>query len=91
MQIAKKSHELRDQDSVLDICSGVLHLRSDESLVPASINRHSLEDAKVLQQVDKKYIPIVACGTVAIVDQVHPISSLLPRLPEIIDTLSEYS
>ncbi|XP_024005255.1 DNA mismatch repair protein MLH3 [Eutrema salsugineum] len=68
-QVAKESHELHDQDSVLDICSGFLHLRSDESLVPESINRHSLEDAKVLQQVDKKYIPIVACGTVAIVDQ----------------------
>ncbi|KAL1215632.1 DNA mismatch repair protein MLH3 [Cardamine amara subsp. amara] len=68
-QVAKESHELHDQNSVLDICSGLLHLRSDESLVPESINRHSLEDAKVLQQVDKKYIPIVACGTVAIVDQ----------------------
>ncbi|KAL0739477.1 hypothetical protein Bca4012_015687 [Brassica carinata] len=68
-QVAKESHELHDQDSVLDICSGFLHLRSDESLVPESINRQSLEDAKVLQQVDKKYIPIVACGTVAIVDQ----------------------
>ncbi|KAJ4898911.1 MUTL protein-like protein 3 [Raphanus sativus] len=68
-QVAKESHVLHDQDSVLDICSGFLHLRSDESLVPESINRQSLEDAKVLQQVDKKYIPIVACGTVAIVDQ----------------------
>lgn len=67
---------LHDQDSVLDICSGFLHLRSDESLVPESINRQSLEDAKVLQQVDKKYIPIVACGTVAIVDQVHHILSV---------------
>ncbi|CAA7035665.1 unnamed protein product [Microthlaspi erraticum] len=68
-QVAKDSHELHDQDCVLDICSGLLHIRSDESLVPGSINRHSLEHAKVLQQVDKKYIPIVACGTVAIVDQ----------------------
>ncbi|XP_010446913.1 PREDICTED: DNA mismatch repair protein MLH3-like isoform X1 [Camelina sativa] len=68
-QVAKESHELHDQDRVLDICSGLLHLRSDESLVPESINRHSLQDAKVLQQVDKKYIPIIACGTVAIVDQ----------------------
>ncbi|CAN7016041.1 unnamed protein product [Brassica rapa subsp. trilocularis] len=68
-QVAKESHELHDEDSVLDICSGLLHLRSDESLVPESINRQSLEDAKVLQQVDKKYIPIVTCGTVAIVDQ----------------------
>uniref|UniRef100_A0A1J3I7S4 DNA mismatch repair protein MLH3 n=1 Tax=Noccaea caerulescens TaxID=107243 RepID=A0A1J3I7S4_NOCCA len=68
-QAAKDSHELHDQDCVLDICSGLLHIRSDESLVPGSINRHSLEDAKVLQQVDRKYIPIVACGTVAIVDQ----------------------
>ncbi|CAN8327809.1 unnamed protein product [Cochlearia groenlandica] len=68
-QAFNESHELHDQDSLLDICSGFLHLRSDESLVPESINRRSLEDAKVLQQVDKKYIPIVACGTVAIVDQ----------------------
>ncbi|KFK30189.1 hypothetical protein AALP_AA7G229700 [Arabis alpina] len=68
-QVAKESHELHDQDSVLDISSGILLLRSEESLVPESINRQSLEDAKVLQQVDKKYIPIVACGTVAIVDQ----------------------
>ncbi|KAF3485932.1 hypothetical protein F2Q69_00057923 [Brassica cretica] len=57
--------EARDADGD----EGLLHLRSDESLVPESINRQSLEDAKVLQQVDKKYIPIVACGTVAIVDQ----------------------
>ncbi|KAG7622986.1 MutL C-terminal dimerization [Arabidopsis suecica] len=68
-QVPKESHELHGQDGVFDISSGLLHLRSDESLVPESINRHSLEDAKVLQQVDKKYIPIVACGTVAIVDQ----------------------
>ncbi|KAF8101520.1 hypothetical protein N665_0204s0017 [Sinapis alba] len=68
-QVVNDPHELHDQDSVLDIGSGFLHLRSDVSLVPESINRHSLEDAKVLQQVDKKYIPIVACGTVAIVDQ----------------------
>lgn len=86
MQVGKESDELHDQDSVLDISSGLLHLRSDESLVPESINRHSLEDAKVLQQVDKKYIPIVACGTVAIVDQVHPISSLPSHLFEILET-----
>lgn len=83
MQVPKESHELHGQDGVFDISSGLLHLRSDESLVPESINRHSLEDAKVLQQVDKKYIPIVACGTVAIVDQVR----LSSHLSKILETL----
>ncbi|CAL5371396.1 unnamed protein product [Camellia sinensis] len=37
--------------------------------IPESINKNCLEDAKVLQQVDKKFIPIVGGGVLAIIDQ----------------------
>ncbi|KAA8547596.1 hypothetical protein F0562_004025 [Nyssa sinensis] len=63
-----RSHDHRNQDSILDISSGLLHLAGD-SLVPDSINKNCLEDAKVLQQVDKKFIPVVAGGVLAIIDQ----------------------
>lgn len=56
-------------DNILDISSGILHLAGD-SLIPEAISKKFLEDAKVLQQVDKKFIPIVAGRTLAVIDQV---------------------
>ncbi|KAL2522157.1 DNA mismatch repair protein MLH3 [Forsythia ovata] len=62
------SHNFKDQDNILDIFSGILHLAGD-SLVPKSIDKSSLEDAKVLNQVDKKFIVVVAGRTLAVIDQ----------------------
>lgn len=61
---------IHDQNTILDVSSGYLHLAGD-LLVPESINKNCLEDAIVLQQVDKKFIPVVAGRTLAVVDQVH--------------------
>ncbi|KAM6540464.1 hypothetical protein CsatB_004911 [Cannabis sativa] len=61
-------HDIQNESSILDISSGFLHLAGD-SLVPESINKNSLKEAIVLQQIDKKYIPIVAGKTLAVVDQ----------------------
>lgn len=58
------------QAHVLDIASGFLHLAGD-SLVPTSISRNCLVNARVLQQVDKKFIPVLAGGTLAVIDQVQ--------------------
>lgn len=57
------------QSEILDIFSGFLHLAGD-SLVPGSISKTCLQNAKVLQQVDKKFIPVVAGGNLIIIDQV---------------------
>ncbi|KAI3426607.1 uncharacterized protein J3R85_009802 [Psidium guajava] len=62
------SSEILGQTHVLDIASGFLHLAGD-SLVPTSISRNCLVNARVLQQVDKKFIPVVAGGTLAVIDQ----------------------
>ena len=70
MQNGNKLHEIHDQNNILDISSGFLNLAGD-SLVPESISKTSLEDAIVLEQVDKKFIPVVAGRTLAVVDQVH--------------------
>lgn len=59
----------KNQASILDISSDIFDLAGD-SLVPKSIGRMTLEDAKVLNQVDKKFIPVVAGKTLAIIDQV---------------------
>ncbi|PON82743.1 DNA mismatch repair protein [Trema orientale] len=69
-QTAHKSrlHDIHDQNNILDIASGFLHLAGD-SLVPESINKKYLEGAIVLRQVDKKFIPVVAGRTLAVVDQ----------------------
>ncbi|XP_065856516.1 DNA mismatch repair protein MLH3 isoform X2 [Euphorbia lathyris] len=68
-QIAEKyASHVGKQHNILDISSGLLHLAGN-SLVPQSIHKKWLEDAKVLHQVDKKFIPIVASGTLAIIDQ----------------------
>ncbi|XP_068646651.1 DNA mismatch repair protein MLH3 [Aristolochia californica] len=53
---------------VLDISTGLLHL-SGGSLVPESINKDFLESPKVLQQLDKKFIPVISEGTLGIIDQ----------------------
>ncbi|XP_028081915.1 LOW QUALITY PROTEIN: DNA mismatch repair protein MLH3-like [Camellia sinensis] len=63
-----KLHNLHNESNILDVSSGILHLAGD-SLVPESINKNCLEDAKVLQQVDEKFIPIVGGGVLAIIDQ----------------------
>ncbi|PIN23390.1 hypothetical protein CDL12_03874 [Handroanthus impetiginosus] len=62
------SDDTKNQDIILDISSDILHLAGD-SLVPKSIDRMSLEDAKVLNQVDKKFIAVVAGKTLAVIDQ----------------------
>ncbi|GAB2282899.1 hypothetical protein Dimus_017434 [Dionaea muscipula] len=64
----RTSRKFSDECSVLDISSGILHLACD-SLIPKSVSRRCLEDAKVLLQVDKKFIPVVAGGTLVVVDQ----------------------
>lgn len=70
MQDGGKSHNLPEQENeILDISSGILHL-AGSSLVPDSINKDCLESAKVLPQVDRKFIPVMAGGILAIIDQV---------------------
>ncbi|KAA3457610.1 DNA mismatch repair protein MLH3 isoform X2 [Gossypium australe] len=63
-----KLYDADNEDTLLDIASGFLNLAA-ESLVPKSISKKCLTEAKVLQQVDKKFIPIVAGGKLAIIDQ----------------------
>ncbi|KAH7848391.1 hypothetical protein Vadar_002232 [Vaccinium darrowii] len=65
---AERLQNVHNEDTVLDVSSGILHL-AGESLVPESINKNCLEHAKVLQQVDKKFIPVVGSGVLAIIDQ----------------------
>ncbi|XP_075091265.1 LOW QUALITY PROTEIN: DNA mismatch repair protein MLH3-like [Nicotiana tabacum] len=62
------AEDLKNQDTILNVTSGILHFVGN-SLVPDTIDKNYLEGAKVLQQVDKKYIPIVAGTTLAIIDQ----------------------
>ncbi|XP_043709319.1 DNA mismatch repair protein MLH3 isoform X2 [Telopea speciosissima] len=58
-------HGLND---VLDVSSGILQLAGG-SLVPESIEKDFLENAKILLQLDKKFIPIMAGGTLTLIDQ----------------------
>ncbi|XP_073158982.1 DNA mismatch repair protein MLH3 isoform X2 [Henckelia pumila] len=58
----------KDQDTILDISSDSFHLIRD-SLVPTTIDKTSLDDAKVLNQVDKKFIAVVAGETLIVIDQ----------------------
>ncbi|OAE24388.1 hypothetical protein AXG93_4343s1580 [Marchantia polymorpha subsp. ruderalis] len=53
---------------VLDLSSGILCWNS-MSFLPESIVKESLQHARVLQQVDKKFIPAVADGVLLIIDQ----------------------
>lgn len=68
MQSSTGTENLKNQDTILNVTSGILHFVGD-SLVPDTIDKNCLEGAKVLQQVDKKFIPIVAGTTLAIIDQ----------------------
>ncbi|XP_038997803.1 DNA mismatch repair protein MLH3-like [Hibiscus syriacus] len=63
-----KLYDTDNEDNLVDIASGFLYLAA-ESSIPKSISKKCLTDAKVRQQVDKKFIPIVARGTLAIIDQ----------------------
>ncbi|KAJ0468610.1 putative ribosomal protein S5 domain 2-type [Helianthus annuus] len=61
-------NDLANEEKILDISSGILHLSGD-SLLPKSTSKKCLEDCRVLYQVDKKFIPIVGGGILAIIDQ----------------------
>ncbi|KAJ4966151.1 hypothetical protein NE237_018000 [Protea cynaroides] len=63
-----ESENLHGLNDILDVSSGILQLASG-SLVPESIERDCLEDAKILLQLDKKFIPIMAGGTLTLIDQ----------------------
>ncbi|MCE5165705.1 hypothetical protein HAX54_011788 [Datura stramonium] len=68
MQSSTGTENLKNQDTILNVASGILHFVGD-LLVPDTIDKSCLEGAKVLQQDDKKFIPIVASTTLAIIDQ----------------------
>lgn len=57
-------------DDVLSILSGTL-LLSSSSLVPECVDKNCFEEARVLLQLDKKFIPVISGKTVLLVDQVH--------------------
>ncbi|KAH9315601.1 hypothetical protein KI387_024228, partial [Taxus chinensis] len=56
------------EDDVLNVSSGALYL-DNSGLVPESITKDCFMKANVLQQLDRKYIAIVAQGNLAVVDQ----------------------
>lgn len=66
---------MEQTNDILDISSGLLHISGD-SLVPELINKDCLHNARVLYQLDKKFIPVMANGRLMIIDQVF-ISHLL--------------
>ena len=70
MQNSAGTENFNNQYIVLSVTSGVLHFFGD-SLVPDTINKNFPEGAKVLQQVDNKFIPIVASTALDITDQVY--------------------
>ncbi|KAL5984314.1 hypothetical protein ACLOJK_018418 [Asimina triloba] len=77
---AKAEHKLNNsahEDGILDISSGLLHL-SGSSLIPESIHKDFLESTNILLQLDKKFIPVVAGGILAIIDQVWASRCLIP-------------
>ncbi|KAJ1288358.1 hypothetical protein BS78_02G083600 [Paspalum vaginatum] len=55
-------------DDVLSISSGSLHL-SCSSLVPECVDKNFFEEARVLLQLDKKFIPVISGETILLVDQ----------------------
>ncbi|RZR73325.1 hypothetical protein BHM03_00022794 [Ensete ventricosum] len=55
-------------NDILDISSGLLHISGD-SLVPELIDKDCLHNARVLYQLDKKFIPVMANGRLMIIDQ----------------------
>lgn len=56
------------EDGILDVSSGALYL-ANSGLVPESMNKDCLMKANVLQQLDRKYIAVVAQGNLAVIDQ----------------------
>lgn len=61
-------NSFQQSDDILDISSGILHL-SGSSLVPESLDKDCLQDARVLLQLDRKFIPVMASRTLIIIDQ----------------------
>ncbi|XP_038970989.1 DNA mismatch repair protein MLH3 isoform X7 [Phoenix dactylifera] len=61
-------NSFEQSEDILDISSGILHL-AGSSLVPESIDKDCLQDARVLLQLDRKFIPVMASGTLIIIDQ----------------------
>ncbi|XP_072973174.1 DNA mismatch repair protein MLH3 isoform X2 [Typha angustifolia] len=67
--VGDSSHSfLESNNEILDIRSGILHLFGS-SLVPERIDKDCLKDARVLLQLDRKFIPVIASGTLIILDQ----------------------
>ena len=56
-------------DDILNIASGPLNL-SCISLVPECIDKNCFEEARVLLQLDKKFIPVISGEMLLLVDQV---------------------
>jgi DNA mismatch repair ATPase MutL len=56
-------------NDVLELSSGILGSNSS-SLLPHAVTKESLQYARVLQQVDKKFIAVVAQNVLLLVDQV---------------------
>jgi DNA mismatch repair protein MLH3 len=56
-------------DDVLSISYGPLHL-SCSVLVPECIDKNCFEEARVLLQLDKKFIPVISGEVLLLVDQV---------------------
>ncbi|CAN0873675.1 DNA mismatch repair protein MLH3 [Linum grandiflorum] len=68
---SQENRTARDGDShhsILDITSEFSNL-TGSVLIPESLRKNCLKQAKVLQQVDKKFIPVVGDGTLAVIDQ----------------------
>ena len=76
MQVSNLPHGPYEcYDDVLSISSGILHL-SCNSLVPECVDKNCFEEARVLLQLDKKFIPVISGETILLVDQVHFFSFL---------------
>ncbi|MCL7024487.1 hypothetical protein MKW94_003808 [Papaver nudicaule] len=67
-QDGDESHNLSEETDVLDVSSGIL-LLAGGSVVPDSISKECLDNAKVLIQLDKKFIPFVGGSILAVIDQ----------------------
>lgn len=59
---------------ILDLSVGILG-SSSSSLLPESVTKESLQHARVLQQVDTKFIAVVAQNILLLVDQVSTYST----------------
>ncbi|CAO2830709.1 unnamed protein product [Amaranthus hypochondriacus] len=68
LKAGDRRNDVKDGNEIMDIQSCMLD-NSGSSLVPKSISRKGLENAKVLWQIDNKFIPVVANGTLAVIDQ----------------------